>query len=260
MSAQVQVNAEHARRAAFVTMVAHELRTPLTAVHGALELMAGAAGTTGGTGAGEGASPELVELARRNTSRLLRLVEDCLDLQAAHDGTLELARCPVDPAELVALAMDDVQRTRRSGPLVEQRCLATRRVDADAPRLSRAIAHLVENACSFAPAGTRVTVTATDDPARGHVRFTVEDKGVGFPAGRSADFFASFASHETAGRTRVHGLGVGLGLVRVVAEWHGGVVGASSEGGRTAFWIEVPGESGRVGSRGAERRRTLGAP
>lgn len=243
MSAQVQTSAEHERRAAFVAMVAHELRTPLTAVHGALELMAsdgGAlAGGTGPTGMA-GASPELVELARRNTARLLRLVEDCLDLQAAHDGTLQLARCPVGSAELVALAVDDVRRTRRTGPPIEQQCLAALRVDADAARLSRAIAHLVENACSFAPAGTRVTVTATDDLANGRVRFTVEDKGVGFPANRPADYFTGFAPQESAGRRRVHGLGVGLGLVRAVAEWHGGVVGASSEGGRTAFWIELP--------------------
>lgn len=237
----METSAEHERRAAFVAMVAHELRTPLTAVHGALELMAG----HGTSAVGEGASPELVELARRNTSRLLRLVEDCLDLQAAHDGTLELARCPVGPAELLALAVDDVRRTRRSGAPVEQHSLATQRVDADAARLSRAIAHLVENACSFAPAGTRVTVTASDDLANGRVRFTVEDKGVGFPSGRSTDCFAGFTSQEVAGRKRVHGLGVGLGLVRAVAEWHGGVVGASSEGGRTAFWIEVPG-SGTV--------------
>lgn len=245
MSAQLELSAEHERRAAFVAMVAHELRTPLTAVHGALSLMSGASGASGTTGAsgatiGDGASPELVELARRNTARLLRLVEDCLDLQAAHDGTLQLARCPVGPAELVALAVGDVQRTRRRGAPIEQHCLATRRVDADAARLSRAIAHLVENACSFAPAGTRVTVTATDELASGRVRFAVEDRGVGFPAGRSVDYFAGFASHEAAGRGRVHGLGVGLGLVRAVAEWHGGTVGASSEGERTSFWIELP--------------------
>ena len=220
---------EQDRRAAFVAMVAHELRTPLTAVHGALELMTGDAAPT-----------QLVDMARRNTARLLRLVEDCLDLQAANDGTLKLTCMPVSPSMLTALAVGDVERSRRSGVPIEQRCDATLKVDADAARLARALAHLVENACSFAPAGTTVVVTATDDLARARVRFSVEDRGVGFPPGRESDYFAGFASEEAPGRRHVSGLGVGLGLVRAVAEWHGGEVGAVSQDGRTIFWIELP--------------------
>ena len=226
---------EQDRRAAFVAMVAHELRTPLTAVHGALELMA-----NGGAPGGDAGPTQLVDMARRNTARLLRLVEDCLDLQAANDGTLQLSCMPVPPSLLTVLAVADVERSRRSGAPIEQRCDATLRVNADPPRLARALAHLVENACSFAPAGTTVVVSATDDLARGRVRFAVEDCGVGFPPGRESDYFAGFASEEAPGRRQVSGLGVGLGLVRAVAEWHGGEVGAVSKDGRTIFWIELP--------------------
>src|SRR5215218_7653011 len=149
MSVSIEMFPEHERRAAFVAMVAHELRTPLTAAPGALELMAG--GTEGATVTTQ--PVELVELARRNTARLLRLVEDCLDLQAAHDGTLQLARTPVGPDVLVTLAVADVERSRCGDTPVEQHCLTSLRIDADAARLARALGHLVENACSFAPSG-----------------------------------------------------------------------------------------------------------
>jgi signal transduction histidine kinase len=239
----VELRPEHERRAAFVAMVAHELRTPLTAVHGALELMAG----TGPVAGGAASTPaELVELARRNTTRLLRLVEDCLDLQAAQDGTLQLTRSPVAPAVLLALTVADVERSRRGGTPVEQHCDAELRVDADPARLARALAHLVENACSFAPQGTSVVVIATEDRARGRVRFTVEDHGVGFPADRAPGYFSGFATEDTPGRRCVSGLGIGLALVRAIAEWHDGEVGAESEGGRTRFWIEMPGSATRT--------------
>jgi signal transduction histidine kinase len=236
MSVSIEMYEEHERRAAFVAMVAHELRTPLTAVHGALELMAG--GTEGATVTTQ--PVELVDLARRNTARLLRLVEDCLDLQAAHDGTLQLARTPIAAGLLVTLAVADVERSRRGGTRIEQHGDTSMRVDADAARLARALAHLVENACSFAPAGTSVIVSATEDAARERVRFSVEDRGVGFPPGRAPGFFAGFTAEDTPGRRRVSGLGVGLALVRAIAEWHDGEVGAEAEGGRTTFWIEVP--------------------
>ena len=234
------MRSEQERRAAFVAMVAHELRTPLTAVHGALELMAGTGPVEGGTA---GSPAELVELARRNTTRLLRLVEDCLDLQAAQDGTLQLTRSPIAPGMLLALAVADVERSRRGGTPVEQHCGAELHVDADPARLARALAHLVENACSFAPPGTSVIVIATEDRVRGRVRFTVEDHGVGFPPERAPTYFTGFATEDTPGRRHVSGLGIGLALVRAIAEWHEGEVGAESAGGRTQFWIELPGSA-----------------
>lgn len=228
-----------ARRGAFASMVAHELRTPLTAAFGALEMM---------SRAGASSSPSdprtavLVGLAHRNTQRLLRIVEDCLDLEASSDGRLTLDRTLVEPGDLVTLGEAGASSVReQTGVQVISQLCATRPIFGDRARLGRAIAHLVQNAVTFAPSGDAVTVTASDIASCDLVRFTVEDHGPGIEPEQRAALFQRFDCREALGRRRVGGLGMGLAFVRMVAEEHGGVVGAMSEPGHTTVWFEVPG-------------------
>jgi signal transduction histidine kinase len=227
---------EPARRSAFASMVAHELRTPLTAVYGALEMMSRGSATLDPAHAAV-----LVGLAHRNASRLLRIVEDCLDLEAASDGRLRLDRTLVAPQELVELGLDGAQSAcEQTHVTVTLRVESQRQLLADRIRLSRALTHLVQNAVTFAPPGTEVVLTVCDEPDRDAMRFTVEDHGPGIEPERLRELFAEFDVRESLGRRRIGGLGVGLAFVRVIAEKHGGTVGASSEPGSTRFWVVVP--------------------
>ncbi|MFL5605827.1 MAG: sensor histidine kinase [Gemmatimonadaceae bacterium] len=227
---------EPARRRAFASMVAHELRTPLTAVYGALEMM-----SRGSESLDPAHAAVLVGLAHRNATRLLRIVEDCLDLEAASDGRLRLDRTLVAPQELLELGVDGAQSAcEQTHATVTIRALSRRQLLADRARLARALTHLVQNAVTFAPPGTEVMVTASDEPTRDAVRFTVEDRGPGIEAERLRELFAQFDARESLGRRRVGGLGVGLAFVRVIAERHGGRVGAESSPGLTRMWVEVP--------------------
>lgn len=229
-------NDDAARRGAFASMVAHELRTPLTAAYGALELMSHEVASTP---AHAERTAILVDLAHRSTRRLLRIVEDCLDLEAASDGRLTLERGPVDAADLVALGIDGARSARdRDGIEIVARG-AARRIHGDGTRLGRALAHLVQNAASFAPPGSTVLVTTTDDHRRDTVRFSVEDHGAGIDPDQLRALFQRFDCRETPGRSRIGGLGMGLAFVRAVAEAHGGAVGARSEPGCTVVWMEV---------------------
>jgi signal transduction histidine kinase len=229
---------EAERRGAFASMVAHELRTPLTAAYGALEMMSRAAVASSPDGA---RTALLIDLAHRNTQRLLRIVEDCLDLEAASDGRLTLERTPLDGGELVTLAVIGASSAvQQTGIQIVSRLDATRPVLGDRQRVARALAHLVQNAVTFAPAGTVVTVTTTDVVERGTVRFTVEDFGAGIEPEQFRGLFQEFDCREAPGRSRVGGLGMGLAYVRTIACEHGGSVGARSEPGRTAVWFEVP--------------------
>ena len=227
-----------ARRGAFASMVAHELRTPLTAAFGALEMMSRAAATSNGNDMARNAL--LIDLAHRNTERLLRIVEDCLDLEAASDGRLVLNRTATDPDVVVALGVDGAHSAReQTGVDVLLNLDAHSSMMCDRERIARAITHLVQNAVTFGPPGTVVTLTTTDDRARGVVRFTVEDCGPGIEPGVMESLFQPFDCREAFGRRRVGGIGMGLAFVRMVADAHGGTVGVASRPGCTAVWFEV---------------------
>jgi signal transduction histidine kinase len=227
---------EPARRSAFASMVAHELRTPLTAVYGALEMM-----SHGSTALNPERAAVLVGLAHRNATRLLRIVEDCLDLEAASDGRLRLDRTMVAPMEILEMGVAGAQSAlEQTGADVVLHLESHRSFVADRARLGRALAHLVQNAATFAPPGSPVVVTASDTPERDAIRFSVEDRGPGIDPEQLRELFQRFDARETPGRRRVGGLGVGLALVRTVAEQHAGAVGATSVKGHTKFWVEIP--------------------
>ena len=226
-----------ARRGAFASMIAHELRTPLTAAYGALEMMS-RSGTL--PAPADARTALLLDLAHRNTHRLLRIVEDCLDLEAHSDQRLVLDRADVEPASVVELAIHGSRDVRKqTGVQVDVRGGAHRVIDGDRTRLGRALAHLVQNAVSFAPPGTPVTITITDDTERGMIRFAVEDRGAGVDPLQARELFQRFDCREAIGRRRIGGLGVGLAYVRTIAQVHDGRVGAGLEPGRTTFWFEV---------------------
>ena len=232
----IQPPDDAARRGAFASMVAHELRTPLTAAFGALEMMSRGAGSANG-----GRDAVLIELAHRNTHRLLRIVEDCLDLEAASDGRLVLERTRVEPGEIVALGVDAARSAReQTGIDVLLQLDARESLTADRGRLGRALGHLVQNAVTFAPPGTVVTVTTMDDAERGMVRFIVEDRGAGLEPEQCRALFQRFDFREAAGRRRVGGIGLGLAYVRMVAEEHQGAVAVRSAPGCTRIAFEVP--------------------
>ncbi len=227
-----------ARRGAFASMIAHELRTPLTAAYGALEMMSRAGVTSEPADA---RTSLLLDLAHRNTRRLLRIVEDCLDLEADSDNRLILCREDVAPECVAELAIQGSSDAReQTGVQVKVRGSSCRVILGDRARLGRALTHLVQNAASFAPTGTRVTVTILDDESRGMTRFAVEDRGAGVDPRFAHELFQRFDCREVSGRRRVGGLGVGLAYVRTIAEAHDGRVGAGLEPGRTTFWFEVP--------------------
>jgi two-component system, sensor histidine kinase and response regulator len=176
-----------------------------------------------------------------STQRLMRIVEDCLDLEAASDGRLNLERSTVEPDDIVGvgveLARDAIEQT---GVSVVFEGTTNRRFTGDRARLGRALAHLVQNAVSFAPRGTAVVMSTRDDHERNTVRFAVEDRGVGIEPERLRTLFQRFDCRETPGRSRVGGLGMGLAFVRAIADAHGGAVGARSSEGKTEVWFEVP--------------------
>ncbi len=219
----------------FISTVSHELRTPLTSILGALGLLRGQIG-----GPLPPKAAELVDISHRNGERLLRLVNDILDLQKIESGHVKLALAPHD---LRAIAARVVETDR---PYAERLHVTLAllgdpgpiQVDVDAERIAQVLTNLISNATKFSPEGSQVDVVVEADGGR--ARVSVRDHGPGIPETLRPRLFGKFVQADGSER-RQGGTGLGLSIVKAIVERHGGVVGFESTLGQgSTFTFELP--------------------
>jgi signal transduction histidine kinase len=217
-------------------VVSHELRTPLTAIRGALGLLG--AGIAGDLPA---EALELIELAGGNCERLVRLVNDILDIQKIEAGKMSLRLAAVDPAELVPRTVDQMRALAAAGGVgLEHAVELPARWRADEDRAAQVLTNLISNAIKFSPAGTRVTVRVTAGaPAR--TRVEVRDRGPGIAADQLPRLFGKFQQLDGSDTRAGSGTGLGLAICKAIVELHGGSIGVSTAPGHgSTFWFELP--------------------
>ncbi len=231
---RARFEAEEANRAKdeFLAMLGHELRNPLAPIQTALQLMSLSAGLSHERGR---------VMIERQVKHLVRLVDDLLDVSRITRGKVELVRAHVELADVTARAIE------MASPLLEQRhhqlIVGVERglvVDGDPDRLSQIVSNLITNAAKYTPDRGRITITASSVGA--DVALTVEDTGIGIPADLLPRIFDLFVQGRQGIERTQGGLGLGLAIVRRLAEMHGGRVSASSEGtGKGAtFTLHLP--------------------
>jgi heavy metal sensor kinase len=231
MLERLQQALERERR--FVDDASHELRTPLSNLKGELDLALRRSRT----------ADELeraLRSASEETDRLARLAEDLLVLARADRGRLPVRRAPVEVARLVGEAVEPFARLAGDrGAAIEIRVADGLRADLDELRMRQALGNLLDNALRHSPGGGRLTVEATRQD--GTLRLEVRDSGTGFPPEFLPVAFEAFARPD-AGRVRDGGgAGLGLAIVRAVAEAHGGTVEASNvPGGGASVVLSIP--------------------
>jgi signal transduction histidine kinase/DNA-binding response OmpR family regulator len=220
----------------FVSMVSHELRTPLTSVKTSLSLLSRGA-------AGQVTEPmaELITIALRNLERLIKLVDDLLDLSRIESGRLVTDVTPTDVSEVAAHALEMVRAFAD-----EQGVVLDCDLGAPAPpmlvdpaRLEQVFVNLLSNAIKYSPQSARVGLRWTEDA--GALVAEISDEGPGIPAAQLDRVFDKFRQLEPTA-TRIHG-GVGLGLYisRAILEQMGGQLWAESDGTRgTRFYVQLP--------------------
>ena len=230
------------RKDEFLATLAHELRNPLAPISSGLHIMKTAAGNL-----------QVVETAReimeRQVAQMVRLVDDLLDVARITTGKVEL-RCEVFD---IADAIRDAVETSR--PLIESQGQPLKvslsatpvHVNADRTRLAQVFANLLNNSAKFSERGQPIAIELARDD--GHAIVRVRDAGAGIEPEALPKIFDMFGQADGAGRARGAGLGIGLSLVKRIAEMHGGSVKAFSEGpGRgSEFVVRLPAvDSARV--------------
>ena len=227
----------------FLATVSHELRTPLNAIVGWTHVL------KGGTLTGRDRE-RAIDAVDRNATAMTRLVNDLLDVSRLMQGRLNLSVAPLDLRDIARSVTDTLATAAAAKNLtVTQRLDKTEvPVAGDEARLQQLTWHLLSNAVKFTPAGGFITVEVWRLGARAQLR--VSDSGEGIDADMLPHVFESFRRTRHIGRT---GLGVGLAIVRQLAELHGGAIDVESPGpGRgTAFTLTLP-----LGRRPAPRGET----
>jgi signal transduction histidine kinase len=238
---QSELGANHARGLAslmedFVANVSHELRTPLTAIAGSLSLL-----TAGVAGELPNGASRLVSIAHSNAQRLVRLINDILDIGKMEAGRMVFEFGPID-LRAVAEQTIEANRAIAEGQAVSVRldmASPSLLVRADADRLIQVFTNLLSNAIKFSPKGKEVVVKIEQRACTGRV--LVRDHGPGIPNEFKSRIFGKFAQAKRDDRQQKGGSGLGLNIASKIVTEHGGTIGfEDAPFGGTIFFIEIP--------------------
>ena len=219
----------------FVSVVSHELRTPLTSIQGWVEILRGEE-----PGPLNEEQAHFLGIVARNAERLLRVVSDLLFVSKVDSGTLTLDLGRADLQRVAADVVEGAQPfARQNDVALELDADGALEVDGDVGRLNQLLDNLVTNAVKFTPAGgtVRVRAAAEDDS----VVLEVSDSGIGIAADELDRLFERFFRASTAVDRAIPGTGLGLTIVKAIAEAHGGRITVQSEpGSGTTFRVQLP--------------------
>ena len=219
----------------FVAIVSHELRTPITAIRGSLQLLLADHATP------DPEHTELLGVALKSCERLVRIINDMLDLSKIEAGRLQLNRAILSVETLIDQASADLEPVAAQAGV--RLAIAVEAglppINGDADRLTQALVNLVSNAIKFSPANSTVRIAAR--LAGGGVAVSVTDQGRGIAPEDISRLFQKFRQLDQPGTRRTGGTGLGLAITKGIVEEHGGAVVVDSVLGQgTTFTFTLP--------------------
>lgn len=219
----------------FVSTVSHELRTPLTSISGSLGLIAG-----GAAGDVPPRAAKLIEIAHNNSRRLVRLINDILDIEKIESGKMQFDTRLLDLRAVVADAVQgNLGMAAAAGvELALERGGHRAQVKADPDRLIQVFTNLLSNAIKFSPAhaAVRVRIASMD----GSHRVTISDCGPGIAPDFQGRLFEKFAQADSSDSRSRGGTGLGLAITKEIVERSGGSISYRTSPKGTDFFVDLP--------------------
>ncbi|QIR36066.1 response regulator [Tolypothrix sp. PCC 7910] len=229
----------------FISLVSHELRTPLTSTMGALDLLgSGQLGTLTAQG------QKVLSIATNNTERLIRLVNDILDLERMKSGKIFMRKAKCNAAELLITATEAMQAM--ADKLQVKLIVNPVAVElwADADRLLQTFTNLLSNAIKFSEPGDTVWIGATlsenqsiepQADAPSYLLITFQDEGRGIPEDKLQIIFERFQQVDASDSRNKGGTGLGLAICRNIVQQHNGKIWVQSALGEgSTFYVLLP--------------------
>ncbi len=227
----------------FISIVSHELRTPLTSIRGSLGLLA-----TGMIDDEPVEMRRMIEIAAIDTERLVRLVNDVLDLEKLENGKVSFVREWCDAADLMHRSLAVMQNSAQAVgvELIVQPC--PQQIWAAPDQIIQTLTNLLSNAIKFSPAGGTVILAAEainsdrpPDVSMAQIRFSVTDRGRGIPADQLESIFGRFHQVDASDSRDKSGTGLGLAICQSIVQQHDGQIWAESIWGQgSTFFFTLP--------------------
>ncbi|MGC9524145.1 MAG: PAS domain S-box protein [Limnospira sp.] len=218
----------------FISVVSHELRTPLTSIYGGLNLICSHLDPSSDRGR------QVIEIATESAGRLVRLVNDILELERLESGKISLCLQMVNAGYLLVRAGEQMQVMANRAGIAIDVVPQDLKICADPDRILQVLTNLLGNAIKFSDSGSRVTLTvaqaggdsrcspAVTSPCPSPVLFSVSDTGRGIPPHKIESIFERFHQVDASDSRQKGGTGLGLAICRSIVEQHGGRIWVKS--------------------------------
>ena len=218
----------------FISVVSHELRTPLTSIRGSLGLLAG-----GVLRKDPEKADRMLDIALKNTERLVRLINDILDIERIESGKIALDIQPLDAADLIAQSSATMHAMAEGNHIRLDVRPARGTVYADRDRMTQTLTNLLSNAIKFSKPGSTIVLASERRGAGLLIR--VRDQGRGIPTNKLQTIFERFQQVDASDSRDKGGTGLGLAICRSIVQQHGGAIWVdSAEGQGSEFFVLLP--------------------
>ncbi|WP_066382855.1 PAS domain S-box protein [Anabaena sp. CA = ATCC 33047] len=218
----------------FIGIVSHELRTPLTAIRAALGLL-----NSGIYDQKPEKFQRMIEIALIDSDRLVRLVNDILDLERLESGRAVLEKTTCNVADLIQQAVEGVQAIANQQHITFNINPTDAQVWAAADAIIQTLTNLLSNAIKFSPAHSTITLSVKSQ--QDCVLFQISDQGRGIPADKLELIFGRFQQVDASDSRSKGGTGLGLAICRSIIDQHGGKIWAKSKLGEgSTFFFTLP--------------------